>query len=231
MDPTSQIIVALDCDNRAAADALVERLGDECRLYKVGLELLTAAGPDVIKGLVAQGKEVFLDLKLFEIPHSVAGAVRAAGALGVSMITVHGMGGSGIMSAAVEAARDFPGMRVLALTVVTSMNDADLADIGVGDAVDEQVLRLARLAQRAGCHGVIASPQDVAALRGVLGPDALIITPGVTLSGQSPAEHARPGTPRAAITAGASHVVVGRTVTRAADPATAFRAVRTSLAS
>lgn len=231
VDPTSQIIVALDCDNRAAADALVERLGDECRLYKVGLELLTAAGPDVIKGLVAQGKEVFLDLKLFEIPHSVAGAVRAAGALGVSMITVHGMGGSGIMSAAVEAARDFPGMRVLALTVVTSMNDADLADIGVGDAVDEQVLRLARLAQRAGCHGVIASPQDVAALRGVLGPDALIITPGVTLSGQSPAEHARPGTPRAAITAGASHVVVGRTVTRAADPATAFRAVRTSLAS
>ncbi|NGO75941.1 orotidine-5'-phosphate decarboxylase [Streptomyces sp. YC504] len=230
MDPTSQIIVALDCDSRAAADALIEQLGDECRVYKVGLELLTAAGPDVIKGLVAQGKEVFLDLKLFEIPNSVAGAVRAAGELGVSMVTVHGMGGIGIMSAAVEAARDFPGMRILALTVVTSMTDADLADIGVVDAVDEQVLRLARLAQKAGCHGVIASPQDVAVLRSSLGPDALIITPGVTLSGESPAEHARPGTPHAAITAGASHVVIGRTVTRAADPAGALRVVRASLA-
>ncbi|SEB62127.1 orotidine-5'-phosphate decarboxylase [Streptomyces sp. 2131.1] len=230
MDPTSQIIVALDCDSRAAADVLVEQLGEACGAYKVGLELLTAAGPDAVKALVAQGKEVFLDLKLFEIPHSVAGAVRAAGTLGVSMVTVHGMGGSGIVSAAVEAARDFPGLRVLALTVVTSITDADLADIGVGDGVDEQVLRLARLAQRVGCHGVIASPQDVAALRSALGPDALIITPGVTLSWESPAEHARPGTPHAAIAAGASHVVVGRAVTRAADPATAFRAVRASLA-
>ncbi|MBX7547783.1 orotidine-5'-phosphate decarboxylase [Streptomyces sp. tea 10] len=229
MDATRQIIVALDCDNRATADAVVERLGDECRFYKVGLELLTAAGPDVIKSLVDQGKEVFLDLKLFEIPNSVAGAVRAAGALGVSMVTVHGMGGSGIVSAAVEAARDFPQLRVLALTVVTSMTDTDLVDIGVRDGVDQQVLRLARLAQKAGCHGVIASPRDVAALRSTLGPDALIVTPGVALPGESPAEHARPGTPHAAITAGASHVVVGRTVTRAAEPAVAFRLVRASL--
>ncbi|MFJ5032944.1 orotidine-5'-phosphate decarboxylase [Streptomyces sp. NPDC088560] len=229
MDATRQIIVALDCDNRATADAVVERLGDECRFYKVGLELLTATGPDVIKSLVDQGKEVFLDLKLFEIPNSVAGAVRAAGALGVSMVTVHGMGGSGIVSAAVEAARDFPQLRVLALTVVTSMTDTDLVDIGVRDGVDQQVLRLARLAQKAGCHGVIASPRDVAALRSTLGPDALIVTPGVALPGESPAEHARPGTPHAAITAGASHVVVGRTVTRAAEPAVAFRLVRASL--
>ncbi|MGN5376644.1 orotidine 5'-phosphate decarboxylase [Streptomyces sp. MUSC 14] len=229
MDPISQIIVALDCDSRATADAVVARLGDECRFYKVGLELLTAAGPDVVRGLVARGKEVFLDLKLFEIPNSVAGAVRAAGALGVSMVTVHGMGGSGIMSAAVKAARDFPQLRVLALTVVTSMTDADLADIGVSAAVDQQVLRLARLAQRAGCHGVIASPRDVAALRNTLGPGALIVTPGVALPGESPAEHTRAGTPHAAITAGASHVVVGRTVTRATDPAAALRLVRAGL--
>ncbi|MFC5219815.1 orotidine-5'-phosphate decarboxylase [Streptomyces coerulescens] len=229
MDRTSQIIVALDCNNRAVADAVVKQLGDECRFYKVGLELLTAVGPDVVKDLVARGKEVFLDLKLFEIPNSVAGAVRAAGALGVSMVTVHGMGGSGIMSAAVEAARDFPGLRILALTVVTSMTDADLTDIGVSDAVDKQVLRLARLAQRAGCHGVIASPQEVAALRSTLGPDAQIVTPGVTLPGESPAEHARPGTPRAAVIAGASHVVVGRAVTRATDPVAMFRFVRASL--
>ncbi|MFF6994740.1 orotidine-5'-phosphate decarboxylase [Streptomyces sp. NPDC008313] len=231
MEPTSRIIVALDCDKRETAFAVAERLGDECRFYKVGLELLTAAGPDVVKGLVSRGKEVFLDLKLFEIPNSVAGAVRAAGALGVSMVTVHGMGGGTIMSAAVEAARDFPGLRVLALTVVTSMTDADLADVGVGDRMDRQVLRLARLARKSGCHGVIASPQEVAALRSALGPDALIVTPGVALPGESPAEHARPGTPRAAIADGASHVVVGRAVTRAADPAAAFRHVRDSLTS
>ncbi|MGW5779106.1 orotidine 5'-phosphate decarboxylase / HUMPS family protein [Streptomyces sp. NPDC003863] len=139
MDPRSQIIVALDCDDRAAADAVVEQLGGECRFYKVGLELLTAAGPESIKDLVAQGKEVFLDLKLFEIPNSVSGAVRAAGALGVSMVTVHGMGGSSIMSAAIEAARHFPGLRILALTVVTGMTDTDLDDIGVSDSVDKQV--------------------------------------------------------------------------------------------
>lgn len=230
VDTNSQIIVALDCDNRPAADGIVERLGDECRSYKIGLELLTAVGPDFAKHLVAQGKQVFLDLKLFEIPNSVAGAVRAAGALGVSMVTVHSMGGAGILTAAVEAARDFPDLRILALTVVTSMTDSDLADIGVSVSTEQQVLRLAGLAGKAGCHGVIASPQDVAAVRSVLGGEALIVTPGATLSGDSPAEHARPGTPRAAIAAGASHVVVGRTITRAADPVAAFRRVRADIA-
>ncbi|OLZ68925.1 orotidine 5'-phosphate decarboxylase [Streptomyces sp. IMTB 2501] len=229
MDPNKQIIVALDCDSRPVAEDIVARLGEECRFYKVGLELLTAAGPDLIKDLVAQGKEVFLDLKLFEIPNSVAGAVRAAGALGASMVTVHSMGGTAIMAAAVDAARAFPELRVLALTVVTSMTDADLADIGVTDSAEEQVVRLARLARKAGCHGVIASPQDVAALRGPLGSDALLVTPGVALPGDSSAEHARPDTPRAAVAAGASHIVVGRTVTRAADPAAAFHLVRTSI--
>ncbi|MGW3173372.1 orotidine-5'-phosphate decarboxylase [Streptomyces sp. NPDC001153] len=229
MDTRHQIIVALDCDDRATAEGIVDQLGGECRFYKVGLELLTVAGPDLVKGLVAQGKEVFLDLKLFEIPHSVAGAVRAAGALGVSMVTVHGMGGPRIMTAAVDAARAFPGLRVLALTVVTSMTDEDLTDIGIADSAEEQVLRLARLAGKAGCHGLIASPREVAALRSALGADPLIVTPGVTLPGGSPAEHVRPGTPRAAIAAGASHVVVGRAVTRAPDPAAAFRLIRTSL--
>ncbi|MCX5197369.1 orotidine-5'-phosphate decarboxylase [Streptomyces sp. NBC_00249] len=231
VEPTSRIIVALDFDNRRAADEVVARLGEECRFYKVGMELLTAAGPDLIEHLVAMGKEVFLDLKLFEIPNSVAGAVRAAGALGVSMVTVHGMGGTGIMSAAVAAARDFPRLRVLALTVVTSMTSSDLDDIGVtGSAsTEEQVLRLARLAEGAGCHGVIASPQEAGPLRGVLGASALIVTPGVALPGESAGEHARSGTPRGAVAAGASHVVVGRTVTRAADPLAAFRLVRADL--
>ncbi|MFE1906715.1 orotidine-5'-phosphate decarboxylase [Streptomyces gardneri] len=231
MQSTDQIIVALDFDNRRAAEELVDRLGEECRFYKVGLELLTAAGPDLIEHLVAKGKEVFLDLKLFEIPNSVAGAVRAAGALGVSMVTVHSMGGTGIMAAAVAAARDFPRLRVLALTVVTSMTSSDLADIGVTGAssTEEQVMRLARLAEGAGCHGVIASPQEAGPLRGLLGASALIVTPGVSLAGESAGEHARSGTPGGAVAAGASHVVVGRTVTRAADPVAAFRTVRADL--
>ncbi|MER7623334.1 orotidine-5'-phosphate decarboxylase [Streptomyces sp. NPDC126503] len=229
MDTTGSIIVALDCDHRARAEEVVARLGDDCGFYKVGLELLTAAGPDVVTRLVAGGKEVFLDLKLFEIPHSVAGAVRAAGALGVSLVTVHAMGGREIMAAAVEAARDFPRLRVLALTVVTSMTDRDLADIGVGASTGTQVLRLARLAADAGCHGVIASPQDVAGLRSVLGGDALVVTPGVVLPGEDPADHARPGTPGAALAAGASHIVVGRSVTAAGDPAAALRSIRRGL--
>ncbi|WP_329209606.1 orotidine-5'-phosphate decarboxylase [Streptomyces sp. NBC_00683] len=226
MKSPGPIIVALDFDSRRAAEAVVDRLGGECRFYKVG-ELLTAAGPDLVRHLVAQGHEVFLDLKLFEIPNSVSGAVRAAGSLGASMVTVHSMGGTGIMAAAVAAARDFPRLRVLALTVVTSMTGTDLADIGVADPAGEQVLRLAGLARKAGCHGVIASPQETAQLRGLLGPDSLIVTPGVTLPGESGADHARPGTPRAAVVAGASHIVVGRSVTRAADPAAALRLVRT----
>jgi orotidine-5'-phosphate decarboxylase len=229
VEPTSRIIVALDFDNRRDADAVIHRLGDECRFYKIGIELLTAAGPGLIEHLVALGKEVFLDLKLFEIPNSVAGAVRVAGAMGVSMVTVHSMGGTAIMAAAVAAARDFPQLRVLALTVVTSMGATDLADIGIDASTDEQVLRLARLAQQAGCHGVIASPREAASLRAALGPDALIVTPGVTLPDGSPADHARSGTPGAAVADGASHLVVGRTITRAPDPAAAMRLVRTDL--
>lgn len=229
VESTSGVIVALDFDNRRAADEIVDRLGDECRYYKVGLELLTAVGPDLIEHLIAQGKDVFLDLKLFEIPNSVAGAVRAAGTLGASMVSVHSMGGTNIMAAAVAAARGFPRLRILALTVVTSMTSADLAEIGVNASTEAQVLRLARLAEHAGCHGVIASPQEVAPLRAVLGPSTLIVTPGVTLPGDSPAEHARPGTPQSASAAGASHIVVGRTVTLAADPVAALRLVRANL--
>ncbi|MFB8394796.1 orotidine-5'-phosphate decarboxylase [Streptomyces yangpuensis] len=244
-----RVIVALDFADRRSAEGLVERLGDACSSYKIGLELLTAAGPGLARDLVGRGNDVFLDLKLFEIPNSVAGAVRAAGALGASMVTVHGMGGTGIMAAAVDAAREFPRLRVLALTVVTSMTGSDLADIGVTAGPEEQVLRLARLAMRAGCDGVVASPREAGPLRAALGPEPLIVTPGVTLGpvgggagaaggagsagragGMGGAGgaggHARPGTPGAAFAAGASHVVVGRSVARAADPAAALLQVR-----
>ncbi|WP_404959675.1 orotidine-5'-phosphate decarboxylase [Streptomyces sp. 147326] len=226
-----KVIVALDFDDRRAAEELVELLGDACGAYKIGLELLTAAGPGLARDLAERGHEVFLDLKLFEIPNSVAGAVRAAGALGASMVTVHSMGGTGIMAAAVEAAREFPRLRVLALTVVTSMTAGDLADIGIEADAEEQVLRLARLAVGAGCDGVIASPREAGPLRRLLGPDRLIVTPGVTLgpdgsAGGPAGGHARAGTPQAAFAAGASHVVVGRSIARAADPVAALRRAR-----
>ncbi|MGW7437920.1 orotidine-5'-phosphate decarboxylase [Streptomyces sp. NPDC054849] len=234
-DADRRVIVALDFADKAAAEGLIGRLGDACGFYKIGLELLTSAGPGLVRDLVERGHEVFLDLKLFEIPNSVAGAVRAAGALGASMVTVHSMGGTGIMAAAVEAAREFPRLRVLALTVVTSMTGRDLADIGVGADTEEQVLRLARLARGAGCDGVIASPREAGPLRELLGPDRLIVTPGVTLgadggagggAGGPAGGHARAGTAQAAFAAGASHVVVGRSITRAADPVAALRRVR-----
>ncbi|MFG3001394.1 orotidine-5'-phosphate decarboxylase [Streptomyces sp. NPDC048340] len=248
MDGRDRVIVALDFDDRRDARALVARLGDACGSYKIGLELLTAAGPDLVEELVGQGHEVFLDLKLFEIPNSVAGAVRAAGALGASMVTVHAMGGTGIVAAAVEAAREFPRLRVLALTVVTSMTASDLADVGIGGTPDEQVLRLARLAAGAGCDGVIASPREVGLLRAGLGPDPLIVTPGVTLQGRGAGAavagggagaavaggaaggHSRTGTAQEAFAAGASHVVVGRSITRAADPVAALALARAGAA-
>ncbi|MFD5617180.1 orotidine-5'-phosphate decarboxylase, partial [Streptomyces yangpuensis] len=237
--PASAWLVVLIVGRESRARAGARGAGappapDACSSYKIGLELLTAAGPGLARELVGRGNELFLDLKLFEIPNSVAGAVRAAGALGASMVTVHGMGGTGIMAAAVDAAREFPRLRVLALTVVTSMTGSDLADIGVAAGPEEQVLRLARLAMRAGCDGVVASPREAGSLRAALGPEPLIMTPGVTLGpvgdGAGTADgaggHARPGTPEAAFGAGASHVVVGRSVARAADPVAALRRVR-----
>jgi orotidine-5'-phosphate decarboxylase len=223
VDMARRIIVALDFDNADDAEAIVDRLGDTGQSYKVGLELLTAAGPTLATRLVGEGKDVFLDLKLFEIPTSVAGAVRAAGRLGAAMVTVHAMGGPKIMEAAVRAAADFPQLHVIALTVVTSLTDTDLAAIGLIATVEEQVTRLARLAQGAGCDGVVASPQDAALLRAELGPDMLIVTPGVVLhaepSTRTTTEHARPASPASAIRTGATHIVIGRSLTRAPDPA------------
>lgn len=233
MDTARRIIVALDFDTVDDAEAVVDRLSDAGQSYKIGLELLTSAGPALAARLAAEGRDVFLDLKLFEIPTSVAGAVRAAGRLGATMVTVHGMGGSRIMEAAVRAAAEFPQLRVIALTVVTSLTDADLADIGVSATTEEQVTRLARLAQLAGCHGVVASPQDAAMLRAELGPGMLIVTPGVMLRaelvGKAATEHARPAHPTAAIRAGATHIVLGRSLTRAPDPAAVLSHIRDEL--
>ncbi|MCV2358568.1 orotidine-5'-phosphate decarboxylase [Paucibacter sp. TC2R-5] len=219
------VIVALDFESSREALALVTELGAAARSYKVGLQLLTEAGPELVRELVSSGKQVFLDLKLHEIPNSVAGAVTAAGKLGVSMVSVHASAGSAVLRAAVEAALPFPGLKIVALTVITSLCDKDLQEIGLEPSVQAQVLRLAHLAADCGCHGVVASAQEAEVLRGVLPSDMLVLTPGVQLksaSSSSSSDQARTADPRAAALAGATHIVVGRAITKALDPRRAF---------
>ncbi|WP_082498197.1 orotidine-5'-phosphate decarboxylase [Pseudorhodoferax sp. Leaf267] len=221
----TRVFVSLDVDSADAAFRLVEPLGGEASAYKVGLQLLTAEGPDVVQRLVAMGKQVFLDLKLHEIPNSVAGAVAAAGQLGATMVTVHASAGSAVLRAAVEAARAYPSLQVLALTVITSLRDEDLPEIGLAPSVVVQVERLARLAVASGCQGVVASVQEAAVLASVLPPRTLIVAPGIQLGSTQANDQSRIATPALAARAGATHIVVGRAVTRAADPLQAFREV------
>jgi len=225
ISPNSRVIVALDFDNAEQADKLVAQLGPSAEFYKVGLQLLTAEGPAVVRKLIAAGKQVFLDLKLFEIPNSVEGAITAAGQLGASMVTVHASGGSAVLRAAVQAARPFPQLKVVGLTVITSMRDQDLHEVGLSTTVAEQVIRLARLSVEAGCHGVVASQHEVQLLRKVLPQSILIVTPGTQLPSDAKNDQARTSCPAEAIRAGSTHLVIGRSIAQAADPAAAFAAI------
>jgi orotidine-5'-phosphate decarboxylase len=228
MKPASarNIIVSLDFDSAPKAFELVNQLGSSAQFYKVGLQLLTAEGPAVVRDLISSGKEVFLDLKLHEIPNSVAGAVAAAGVLGASMVTVHASGGSAVLRAAVDAARPYAGLRVLALTVITSLRDKDLAELGLTATVSEQVIRLARLAAAAGCHGVVASAHEARLLRDVLPTEMLIVTPGTQLETDAMNDQARVATPFDAIRWGASHLVIGRSISRSPNPLGALAAIQ-----
>lgn len=225
MSPNNRIIVALDFETTVEAAQLVERLGTSAQFYKVGMQLLTAEGPSVVRQLISAGKQVFLDLKLFEIPNSVAGAVTAAGKLGVSMVTVHASGGSAVLRAAVEAARPFSNLKILALTVITSIRDQDLREVGVTVTVQEQVMRLAQLAITAGCHVVVASPQEAQLLRAALPTEMLIVTPGTQLPGDAKNDQARTATPAQAIRAGSTHLVIGRSISRSPSPVASFSAI------
>jgi orotidine-5'-phosphate decarboxylase len=230
MNASDRVIVALDFGSEAEAKALVELLGATASSYKVGLQLLTAEGPLIVRWLVGQGKKVFLDLKLHEIPNSVASAVTVAGGLGVSMVTVHASGGSAVLRAAVNAAQPFPHLQVLALTVITSIGEQDLAEIGVHGLVLEQVERLAVLAAAAGCHGVVASAQEAARLRQLLPAKMLIVTPGTQLNSEAKNDQTRTATPSQAIQAGATHLVIGRSIALAANPVTAFASICSEVA-
>lgn len=225
------LIVALDVSSLDAARSIVESTTEEVTVYKVGLQLLTAQGPQVIQYLKERGKIVFLDLKLHEISNSVSSAVHAAGEHGVDMITVHASGGQKMMESAVEAAAVYPGLKVLALTVVTGLGDQDLLDIGFSRSSEEQVVRLAQLAQCSGCHGVVASPNETAQLRALLGPDMLIVTPGIRPDGAQSQDQHRVGTPVHAIASGASYIVVGRPIVQAEQPEQAARDINEQIRS
>ena len=225
-DPRQRLIVALDVSSAAAAQKIVAAVGDSASCYKVGMQLYTAEGPKIVRDLVASGRRVFLDLKYHDIPNTVASAVREAAGLGVSMLTVHASGGGKMMRAATEAARKSnAALMVLAVTVLTSLDDNDLDKLGVHGRVKDQVLRLAALALADGCQGVVASAQEASELRSELDGDFAIVTPGIRLASMDPGDQARVVTPAEAIAAGASHIVVGRPITGAADPASEARAI------
>jgi orotidine-5'-phosphate decarboxylase len=215
----AQLIVALDVSTSAEAVKIVTSIGDGVQLYKVGMQLYTAEGPKVVRDLIASGKGVFLDLKFHDIPNTVAAAVREATQLGVAMLTVHASGGTKMLKAAVEAAgQSNDSAKVLAVTVLTSMALNDICEIGVEGPVLDQVVRLGALALHAGCAGVVSSAQEVKALRERLGDNFLAVTPGVRPTGTAHGDQARVVTPAEAIASGASHIVVGRPITEAANP-------------
>jgi orotidine-5'-phosphate decarboxylase len=220
-----QLIVALDVPTAADARKIVTAVGDAAVFYKVGKQLFTAEGPQVVRELTAAGKKVFLDLKYHDIPTTVAGAVGEAAKLAADMVTVHASGGGKMLRAAVEAAKARPGMAVLAVTVLTSFDDDDLDKIGVRGHVLDQVMRLAAIALTDGCQGLVASAREARQLRAEFGNEFLLVTPGVRPTGAAAGDQTRVVTPAEAFAAGASHIVVGRPITGAGDPAAAVRGI------
>lgn len=224
-DPRERLIVALDVSTTAAAQKIVAAVGDSAFTYKVGMQLYTAVGPQIVGDLVASGRRVFLDLKYHDIPNTVGAAVAEAEKLGVSMLTIHAAGSAKMIRAAAEAAKVRSNLTILAVTVLTSMSGQDLGTIGLDGSVEENVVRMASLALTNGCQGVVSSAREAAAVRAKLGHDFAIVTPGVRPAGSSVGDQVRVVTPAEAIAAGATHIVVGRPITEAADPAAEARAI------
>lgn len=231
MEARDRLIVALDVSTAAEAQRIVKTVGPSASTFKVGKQLFTAEGPGLVGELVASGRKVFLDLKFHDIPNTVAAAVGSAAGLGVSMLTVHASGGAKMLRAAAQAARQAKNPPlVLAVTVLTSLGDEDLQEIGVSGKASDQVLRLAALARDNGCLGVVASPQEVKQLREMLGTGFAIVTPGVRPAGADAGDQARIATPGDAIRNGASYLVVGRPITEAKDPAQAAEGILREIA-
>lgn len=226
-DPGNRLIAAIDAPDRGEADSLVSQLAGVPSWVKLGLELFCAEGPRVVEDHVARGHRVMLDLKLHDIPETVARATARVAGLGAGLLTVHAGGGRAMLDAAVRSAGE---TRVLAVTVLTSLDEADLAQIGAQGPVRELVVKRAALAIAAGCAGVVASPHEIAAVRAIAPPGFLIVTPGVRPAGAEAGDQKRVMTPREARAAGADLVVVGRPLRQARDPAAAARAIVAELA-
>ncbi|MHB0975721.1 MAG: orotidine-5'-phosphate decarboxylase [Candidatus Aquicultorales bacterium] len=225
MEAQDMLIIALDYSDPGEALELVDALGDSVSFYKVGLELYVSAGDKIVRSLKGRGKKVFLDLKLHDIPTQVANACKAAVRLGADMLTVHSLGGPEMLRAAAKAVGDessrlgTPGTLLVAVTVLTSFDEEAMSSVGLRGPVDEAVSRLASLAKEAGAGGVVCSPREVRTVRRTVDNEGFaIVTPGIRRSSDPPNEQKRTLTPAEAVSLGATHLVVGRPVTRAADP-------------
>ena len=223
----AELIVALDVSSTAEVVRAVDRLGDTVSFYKIGLELFSAEGPDVVRAVKGRGKKVFLDLKLHDIPRTVERAVKAGAASGVDLMTLHAAGGKAMVFAAKDAALacGAGAPKLLAVTMLTSLDASDLADLGVTRNMTAQVEALGRLACMNGADGIVCSPKEVARMRTVLGPGALLVTPGVRPAGAAVGDQKRVATPAQAVWDGSTHLVVGRPILEAADPCAAARAI------
>jgi len=222
------IIVALDVDSAEEARALVKRIGGAVTFYKVGMELYAAAGMEMVRELMGEGKDVFLDLKLYDIPETVKRAVAVVARSGVRLLTVHAV--SSVMRAAVEGRGD-SGLKLLAVTVLTSFGPDDMEDLGYECSILDLVEERAHKAVRAGIDGIVCSAREAHMVRGVVGAGGIVVTPGVRSPGAAAADQKRVATPAEAMRAGASYLVMGRQITRAADPAAEAGRVLEELAS
>jgi orotidine-5'-phosphate decarboxylase len=226
-----RLIVALDVPTAAAALDLVSRLEGTCTWFKVGLELFVAAGPAVLEPILKSGHSVFLDLKFHDIPNTVAGAVRSAAGLGARLLTIHASGGPAMMTAAREALAGLTSPpELLAVTMLTSMDSAQVGAIGLERSPSQQVELLARMGLEAGIRGFVCSPQEVARLRALTGPNGVLVVPGIRPAGAASGDQKRIATPAEAVTAGASYLVVGRPISHAADPVAATQAILAEIA-
>lgn len=225
-----RLIVALDFPDAASALRLVDRLEGGCRWFKVGLELYLAAGNPIVEALKKRGLSVFLDLKLHDIPNTVAGAVRSVAGLGAELLTVHASGGPTMLAAAAEAAAATAGApQLLAVTVLTSMDEAQLHAIGVASSPAKEALLLAQIAQQSGISGFVCSPEEAAQMRRAI-PRSTLVTPGIRPAGAAIGDQKRIATPAAALAAGADYLVVGRPITQAKEPGVAANEILQEMA-
>ena len=227
-----RLIVALDVPDTASAIGLLDRLDGACHWFKVGLELFIAAGPSILEPIHARGHSVFLDLKLHDIPNTVAGGVRSAASFGVRMLTVHAAGGPAMLAAAQEALAGVANPpRLLAVTVLTSMDAPQLGATGIGRSPAEQVSVLAGMALNAGMRGFVCSPHEAQMMRSLTGPESVLVIPGIRPAGAAIGDQKRLASPADALRAGANYLVVGRPITHAANPAAAATGILREMAS